>query len=55
MSVLRIAAAMTALSPARTVEIHGLAREDAVKFAETWIVPFLRQTAGDVTITWTQT
>lgn len=47
---LTIEAARTQWCAARKVEIHGLTEQDALHLAEAFIVPFLRTTAGDVTI-----
>lgn len=52
---LRLEAVGGAFSASRAVEIQGLEQAEALKLAETLIVPFLRTTAGDVKITWTQT
>jgi hypothetical protein len=49
-----IEAAQTSLCSARKVEIVGLSQADATKFAETLIVNFMRTTAGNVTVTWSE-
>lgn len=49
-----IAAKGTSMSMARKVEIVGIGHDEALKFAETWIVNFMRTTAGDVTISWAE-
>lgn len=47
-----IAAAKTPLSAAREVAINGLGEAEALDLAKTLIVPFLRTTGGNVSITW---
>ena len=52
MKSLVIESAMTPMSSPRRVEIQGLSQEASLTIAETFIVPFLRSTGGNVTIRW---
>ena len=51
-TALVIEAAATPMASHRKVEIQGLSEEATLRLAETFIVPFLRTTGGDVTIRW---